>query len=495
MRVTLTPAAFGGTLAAPPSKSMAHRALICAALAQGESRVCGISSSEDMRATMRAMAALGAQLIPDTAQSGCVRVRGVAAQGEVGSGQTVAPECVRGVAAAHAPATPQASVRPIYTPNSTAQAALFAPVTAPVDCGESGSTLRFLLPLFSLTGAPATLTGHGRLPQRPQTVYEALFAAHGCSFLQNGTGITVNGALPAGEYVIDGSVSSQFISGLLFALPLLQGDSVVRITPPFESRSYVDLTVRALADFGITVTWQGQNTICISGSQKYIPCHYTVEGDYSQAAFFAVAAAAGALRSTSGFACAAATPTLTLTNLRADSLQGDRVIFDLLTRCGAPVARGVAAAAAAGGTDAVTIAAGAPLCGVDIDLADCPDLGPILMVLGLFCKGETVIRNAGRLRIKESDRIAAMECEIRKLGGQIESVGDTVRVRKSALHACAALNSHGDHRIVMALCAAALAAGISVTIDGAQAVNKSYPRFFEDLAALGAKVEKYDEAT
>ncbi|MEG2394429.1 MAG: 3-phosphoshikimate 1-carboxyvinyltransferase, partial [Ruthenibacterium sp.] len=405
-----------------------------------------------------------------------------------------------------------ASVLPPVTCGDGAGAA--ASVLPPVDCGESGSTLRFVIPLFALSGASVTLTGQGRLPERPQGVYADLFAARGLLFAQSGTGITLRGPLPAGEYAVDGSVSSQFISGLLFALPLLDGDSVIRIAPPFESRSYVDLTLRAMADFGVHAAWESEFTIRIKGNQKYSACHYTVEGDCSQAAFFAVLAAClpehaafSARISGGGDALSACPGAVTLTNLRADTLQGDRVIFSVLQRCGARLSRG------ADGSVSV-YPSRERLRAADIDLTDCPDLGPVLMVLGLFCTGETVLRGAGRLRLKECDRIAAMQCEVQKLGGKISvqkdaDGGDTVRVRgagtqggagaqdgASALHASFALEGHGDHRIVMALCVAALAAGFSAdcTMSGAEAVSKSYPHFFDDLRALGAAIERIEDA-
>ena len=420
MRAILYPSEISGRVAAPPSKSMAHRALICAALAKGESRVLNLSASQDITATLAAMRLLGAS-----------------------AADMDAPECRRGAAAAYAHWSGE---RTVSGPGSLILKGTgglpFAPVSGPVDCCESGSTLRFLIPLFSLTGAPVRFTGRGRLMERPQGVYARMFAERGLGFAQDADGITVRGALSAGEYTLAGNISSQFISGLLFALPLLSGASVIRITPPFESRSYVDLTLRALADFGVRAAFTDENTIAVPGGQTYRPCAYTVEGDYSQAAFLAVLGAARG-----GVA---------VTGLREDSLQGDRAILE-------------------------------------IDLADCPDLGPVLMVLGALCKGETVIRNAARLRMKESDRIAAMEQELRKMGAELFSTQDTVTVRGGALHGADGLYGHNDHRVVMALAVAAYAAGVPAAIGGAEAVNKSWPDFFETVCALGGKVELTDE--
>ena len=447
MRAILYPSEISGRVAAPPSKRMAHRALICAALAKGESRVLNLSASQDITATLAAMRLLGAS-----------------------AADMDAPECRRGAAAAYAHWSGE---RTVSAPGSLSLKVTgglpFAPVSGPVDCCESGSTLRFLIPLFSLTGAPVRFTGRGRLMERPQGVYARMFAERGLGFAQDADGITVRGALSAGEYTLAGNISSQFISGLLFALPLLSGASVIRITPPFESRSYVDLTLRALADFGVRAAFTDENTIAVPGGQAYRPCAYTVEGDYSQAAFLAVLGAARG-----GVA---------VTGLREDSLQGDRAILDILARCGARIIR----------TDGAALFEKSALRGTEIDLADCPDLGPVLMVLGALCKGETVIRNAARLRMKESDRIAAMEQELRKMGAELFSTQDTVTVRGGALHGTDGLYGHNDHRVVMALAVAAYAAGVPAAIGGAEAVNKSWPDFFETVRALGGKVELTDE--
>lgn len=231
----------------------------------------------------------------------------------------------------------------------------------------------------------------------------------------------------------------------------------------------MDLTLRALADFGVRAAFTDENTIAVPGGQTYRPCAYTVEGDYSQAAFLAVLGAARG-----GVA---------VTGLREDSLQGDRAILDILARCGARIIR----------TDGAALFEKSALRGTEIDLADCPDLGPVLMVLGALCKGETVIRNAARLRMKESDRIAAMEQELRKMGAELFSTQDTVTVRGGALHGADGLYGHNDHRVVMALAVAAYAAGVPAAIGGAEAVNKSWPDFFEAVRALGGKVELTDE--
>ena len=300
--------------------------------------------------------------------------------------------------------------------------------------------------------------------ERPQGVYARMFAEQGLGFAQDADGITVRGALSAGEYTLAGNISSQFISGLLFALPLLSGASVIRITPPFESRSYVDLTLRALADFGVRAAFTDENTIAVPGGQTYRPCAYTVEGDYSQAAFLASFG-----RGPGGVA---------VTGLREDSLQGDRAILDILARCGARIIRTDGAALfekkrLAGDGDRP--------CGLSRSGAGADGAGRAVQ------KGETVIRNAARLRMKESDRIAAMEQELRKMGAELFSTQDTVTVRGGALHGADGLYGHNDHRVVMALAVAAYAAGVPPPSGGAEAVNKELAGLFLKRSARWAE--------
>ena len=421
MLVTISPPArIGGTVSAPPSKSMAHRAVLCSALAKGTSHIENLEFSKDISATLAAAGQL------------CARV-------ESGPADVL----VEGLG--H-----------------------FRPVFGPVDCCESGSTLRFLIPIASLTGQSVTFVGRGRLMERPQSVYETLYHEQSLRFEPSPAGLTVEGALKSGEYELAGNVSSQFISGLLFALPLLAGDSTLHLIPPVESRSYIEMTQAAQRRFGVESRWQDENTLFLPGGQQYAPCDYTVEGDYSQAAFPAVL---GAVQGG-----------VTLKGLSADTLQGDAAILGILRRCGAELSV----------TDEGIRLGKALLRGTDIDLADCPDLGPVLMVLGLFCEGTTTIRNAERLRIKESDRIAAMEAELRACGGVLESEGGTITIHGCAgkLHAPAApLHGHNDHRVVMSLTVLALAAGLPLSIDDAEAVQKSWPHFFEAIKPLGAEVE------
>ena len=342
-------------------------------------------------------------------------------------------------------------------------------ITRPVFCNESGSTLRFILPLFSLTAQKVRFTGAGRLMQRPQEIYAQLFERQGLRFEQNEQGITIFGRLCPGTFTLPGNVSSQFISGLLFATPLMEAPSTIEVRAPFESRSYVDLTTDAMQKFGVKVSVRarkdGSATYKVAAPQHYAAADMDVEGDYSQAAFLAV------LGSTVGG--------ITITGLPSGSHQGDRVILDILKQCGAKFERS---------GSHVTFHRSL-LKAVEIDLADCPDLGPVLIALGCFCSGTTIIRNAGRLRIKECDRIAAMQEELAKMGSTVKADGDTLTIEGCALHKpTAPLNGHNDHRIVMAMAVAALAAGQPAVIEGANAVNKSWPDFFEVIKGLGAHV-------
>ena len=422
MQITIQPDRnIDGVIMAPPSKSMAHRAVLCAALAKGTSHIRNLEFSKDIAATLAAAGQL------------CARVT-------TGGNDAVVEGLGR-----------------------------FLPVEAPVDCCESGSTLRFLIPLASLTGQEVTFVGRGRLMERPQSVYEALYREQGLRFVQSPSGLTVEGALSSGDYTLAGNVSSQFISGLLFATPLMEAPSTIEVRAPFESRSYVDLTTDAMQKFGVKVSVRarkdGSATYKVAAPQHYAAADMDVEGDYSQAAFLAV------LGSTVGG--------ITITGLPSGSHQGDRVILDILKQCGAKFERS---------GSHVTFHRSL-LKAVEIDLADCPDLGPVLIALGCFCSGTTIIRNAGRLRIKECDRIAAMQEELAKMGGTVKADGDTLTIEGCALHKpTAPLNGHNDHRIVMAMVVAALAAGQPAVIEGANAVNKSWPDFFEVIKGLGAHV-------
>ena len=385
-----------GEVHVPSSKSCAHRMLIGAALADGESVLHGISYNEDILATMDCLRAMGAEF-SENADSICVR------------GAQKCPEF----------------------PN--------------FPCRESGSTLRFLIPIALLSGG-GLFSGTERLLNRGVGVYEDLLRGQAEFQRVNANTLRVSGALQAGTYDVPGNVSSQFISGLLFALPMLPESSTLRVLPPFESRGYVDLTVDALERFGIHIQRQG-DCFFIPGNQKYVRREMTVEGDWSQAAFFCAMNALGG--------------SVHLNGLNANSLQGDRVCESLF----AQIREGFCTA----------------------DLSDCPDLAPVLFAAAAACGHGARFTGTRRLTIKESNRATVMAEELQKFGIQLIVEENAVQVLKGKMHAPReTLWGHNDHRIVMAL--SVLAAFTGGTIQGAEAVRKSYPNFFEDLQNIDVHV-------
>lgn len=419
MRARITPAKIdSGNITIPPSKSLAHRAIICACLAPGRSVISNIDYSVDIRATIEGMRHLGASIKEDKDTLFIDGIETFQYDGDV------------------------------------------------VNCHESGSTLRFFLPLFSLTGKRATFSGSKRLIERPQNVYEMLFQEQGIDFVRTYPNIIIDGRLKPGELTLKGNVSSQFITGLLFALPLLEADSKIHIEPPFESRSYVDLTIQMLKHFQIIVEYEDAYTLAIKGNQQYQPTDVLVEGDYSQLVFWASLGVLNHSVETHG--------------LDLHSLQGDKKTIDIFQSMNA----GIKVL-----DDGYQFCPGT-LNGTVIDLNDCPDLGPMLFALATQANGKTTFQNAGRLRIKESDRIEAMETELKKLGCSISSTFGTVTITGPVkLQGNVTLHGHNDHRIVMALSILATIADEPITIDDAQAISKSYPGFFKDLASCGIFIE------
>lgn len=398
MKVRIEPSAARGTVAAPPSKSMTHRLLICAGLCGGESTVRGIIPSDDVLATLDCLSAIGAQY---TCEGGAVKIKGVP------------PEKIK-----------QGTLLP---------------------CRECGSTLRFFIPIC-LLGGGGTLTGSERLLERPLGVYESVLGKEGITVGRTGGGVTVSGRLRPGVFDIPGDVSSQFISGLLFALPLLDGDSVINITGNAESMSYVGLTLGALESFGVQVRRDGRRRLLISGGQRYAPQEVTVEGDYSGTAFFE------ALNLIGG--------NVTVEGLSESSRQGDRVYTEYFEKL-------------SGGTP-------------ELSLADCPDLGPVLFALAAAKNGARFTQTR-RLRFKESDRAQAMADELAKLGAEVTVGDDTVTVMPARLkRPQEPLCGHGDHRIVMSL--AVLLTLTGGEIEGAESVAKSMPDFFEKLGSMGVEI-------
>ncbi len=422
MKATIFPGRCQGSIKIPPSKSMAHRAILCAALSNDTSLIHNVAYSDDITATLNAIKTLGAKV-------------------EV-NGDTLKITGIKNI---------------------------FERDKVDIDCIESGSTLRFLIPILALSPKPAQLFGQGRLLQRPQQIYEDIFKKQQLTYLNNQESILIKGPLHSDTFIIDGSISSQFISGLLFALPLLPNDSQIIINEPYESKSYVDLTLKMMRQFGIKINVD-PDKITIGGNQQYQASEYTIEGDYSQAAFFAVLAAINA--------------PLTLTGLDLNSLQGDKAIMDILKSFNADITLG---------TNCYTIGS-QHLKPELINLENCPDLGPILNVLMMYTPGTSKIINAARLRYKESDRIAAMQEELRKCGVDFKSNENSITINGAkAYQSPSSLFSHHDHRIVMSEAIAATLFDTPVTLTDAQCINKSYPNFFTDLQKVGIKVVISDE--
>ena len=394
---TFEPCTLRGTIEAPPSKSMAHRYLIGAALSGKTCTLTGVDYSEDIRASIDCLRSLGTRITTD------------------GSTVTVDP-------------------------------AGFMQVEHPVlECRESGSTLRFFLPLALCLGKPVTLRGSDRLLERPLVVYEELCREQGFSFQKDKNSITVCGTLQSGNYKLRGDISSQFITGLLLALVYLGKDSSIEILPPFESRSYVDLTLSALKSFGADVAFVDPLKIQIKPSEMHA-FSGKIEGDYSNAAFLDAFNHLGSK--------------IQIGNLLPNSLQGDRVYATYFE----------------------ALSSGTPT----LDLSDCPDLGPVLFALAALKNGAT-FTGTNRLKVKESDRGAAMHEELVKLGGGLLFGDNCITVPKQALrYNGEALDGHNDHRIVMAL--SVILSQIGGSIKGAEAIQKSYPHFFEEIRKLEAKV-------
>ena len=400
MNVKFYSSLAAGTVEAPPSKSMAHRLLTCACLANGRSVIKNISYSNDILATLDCLETLGAK-------------------------------CERG---------------DDYVIVDGIDVHSFMPSGA-LKCRESGSTLRFMIPIALLCGERCEFNGTQYLMHRPQSVYEELFVRQGIKFKRGDDYILAKGSLKPGNIKIVGNVSSQFVSGLLFALPNLDSDSVLEIIPPVESRSYIDLTLKSLEKFGVKAEWTDENTLFIKGNQQFVPCDITVEGDYSNACAF------DAFNTVGGH--------VIVTGLDENSLQGDRVYkeyFKALTEGKA-----------------------------ELDISDCPDLGPVLFAVAAANHGG-VFTGTDRLRIKESDRISSMKTELEKVGAYVYEEDSKVTVISAPLSEPAGeIDSHNDHRIVMAMSLILSKTGGVIT--NAQAINKSLPDYFDKLKTLSVKFE------
>ena len=396
MKALFSPSTPRGSVEAPPSKSAAHRRLICAGLANGVSVLSGIAPSEDIAATVDCLSALGAkiELSGDVAKvTGC-------------------------------------------DPRKASSATL--------PCRESGSTLRFFLPLCLLSGASFTLSGSEKLLSRPLSVYEELASEKGFLLKKESRAVSVAGNLTPGTYTLPGDVSSQFVTGLLFALPLLEGDGTIRLLPPVESRGYIDMTLSALAEHGVKAAWQNETTLAVPGGQTYLPRAGKIEGDWSNAAPFLSLG-------------------VPVTGPDEKSLQGDKKIVDDL----AALDRGFA----------------------EIDLSDTPDLAPVLFAHAALRHGGR-FTGTKRLALKESDRGRAMQEELAKCGVAVAIGENEITVAGGAVAPREPFAGHNDHRIVMAT--SILAARLGGTVEGIGAVNKSFPDFFQKLKQINIKVEIED---
>ena len=429
MRVRIQPSKAHGHMEAPPSKSMAHRLLICAGLAEGESVISNVDLSRDILTTLGCLQALGADVSCEKEKKR-VTVRGIDIRSRTRA--------------------------------------------AELDCGECASTLRFMIPVCLTSGNKSTLTGSRTLFQRPLSVYEDICREQKLTYEKRENRLTVAGSLAAGEYVVPGNISSQFISGLLFILPLLEKDSTIRLIPPVESRPYIDMTILALREFGVTVfpevpalsmpaagtvphglqdksrgscSFREGFILRIPGGQRYSPrTDLRVEGDYSNAAFFEALNLLGSAVEIEG--------------LDENSLQADKIYRSYFEK----LRKGYAEA----------------------DLSDCPDLGPVLMVLAAALHGGR-FTGTRRLKIKESDRGTAMRQELEKMGVRMELSENEICIEPGIKPPGEVLDGHNDHRIVMAL--SVLLTRTGGTIRGAQAVAKSLPDFFERLKKLGIEAD------
>ena len=436
MNAIISPHALAGSIPSIASKSAAHRLLILAALSPSITDIDCRTTSDDIDATISCLQALGARI---TATKLGFRVVPIA----VGASSTQ-PRLIKG---------------------------------ALLDCGESGSTLRFLLPVSCALGAKATLTGHGRLAERPLSpLYEQL-CEHGCELSKKGVlPLQTQGQLTGGRFFLPGNVSSQFASGLLLASPFLDKPTEVFVLAPVQSAPYIRLTIDALESFGVAVGLSDHvlnghqyRRYAIGGGCLRSPGKIVVEGDWSNAAFWLAAGSIGHA-------------TVEVRGLKADSSQGDRAILAALARFGARVMRGPGAVAVSGGK----------LEGITLDVSGFPDLVPPLAAVATFAEGKTRLTNAGRLRLKESDRLVSVSNALTALGGHAQIENDDLIIEGSSSIVGGLVDAENDHRIAMMAAIVAAQADGPTTIRGAQCVAKSYPNFFDDFAGLGGQVSPHD---
>ena len=421
------PSKLKGEVKIPPSKSMAHRAIICAALSDGLCIIENIDYSDDIIATIDAMNSLGARIVK---HKDYIEVIGAYGSGEKAKESRI------------------------------------------IDCNESGSTLRFLVPISLLFKGSSKFIGRGNLGKRPLTTYYNIFERQGIeySYEEGNLNLVINGELKPGTFEVEGNVSSQFITGLLFTLPLLKQDSKIVITTEMESKGYIDLTLRAMSDFGVKIINNNYREFIIKGNQKYNARNYRVEGDYSQAAFFLCADSLG-----NDVLCK---------DLNLNSLQGDKEVIDILERMN------VIFNANDVGVKGIT---NGELISTVIDGSQCPDIIPVLTSVAALTKGTTEIINAGRLRIKECDRLTAVTSELNKLGAKIiEKEDGLVVTGVEKLQGGVEVWSHKDHRIAMTLAIASTRCEEPIVIKDYECIAKSYPKFFEDFKTLGGNIHEWN---
>lgn len=399
---------LNGTVNIPSSKSFAHRALICAALSGGNCSVFGIDDSADILATFGALKSIGVNIKK--------------------------------------------------TDNAYITNGFCADRKNEIFCNESGSTLRFMLPIAAAVGGEFTFTGAGRLPKRPIDTLTELFKCHNIECSADTLPLTIKGKLTGGEFKIAGNVSSQYISGLLLAAPLINEDVKITLTSPLESKAYVDITVSVMKAFGVNVTTKEDGWF-VDKHERYCPCDYTVEGDWSQSAFFMVAGAIGG--------------NIKIRGLNKNSVQGDMQVLDILTNMGADI----------NFEGDCLVAKKSTLVATDINAEQIPDAVPALSVAAAFAVGTTKIYGAARLRLKESDRISAVANGLKNMGISVIEHPDGLEITGDNVTG-GVVNGENDHRIVMAFSVAAAYAKGKTLITDKESINKSYPLFFEDFKKL-----------
>ena len=425
------PGKLKGEVKIPPSKSMAHRAVICAALSDGLCKVTNIDYSDDIIATIEAMKSLGAVI---TKKEDYLEIIGI-----------------------------KSSHNKINDNIDSERT---------IDCNESGSTLRFLVPIAALFDGVNRFVGRGNLGKRPLDTYYNIFDEQGIkySYKEGILDLKTEGKLKSGEFRVKGNISSQFITGLLFTLPLLDGDSKIIITTEMESKGYIDLTLSAIKDFGVEIINNNYEEFIIRGNQTYTSRDYRVEGDYSQAAFFLCGDALS--------------NEIVVNDLKLDSLQGDKEVIDILERMGVKIEK----------KDAGLIGtANGALKSTIVDGSQCPDIIPVVSLAAALCNGTTEVINAGRLRIKECDRLAAVTSELNKLGAKITEKEDGLIIEGvSKLKGGCTVWSHKDHRIAMTLAIASTVCEEPIIIKDYECVSKSYPEFWNDFKNVGGVFDEWN---